>query len=253
MKPVAGALADGVPHWSPAAGICLDARRAVFLEKSRRLVVADLHLGFAWVQRRRGQLLPVSVADDTPARLAELCRDWDPLEIVVLGDVVHEAVPLEAVREELAAVLEAAGSERRWRLILGNHDRRLGTRLAEWGLGLPCMAEWTEEAFGFVHGDALPSGDGGECGGWVLSGHEHPAVELGDGGTRRAKVPAFLLGVGPDGRRALVVPAFSRWAAGCVMGRRPFLGAWAERVRWETAVACLGPRLLPIPVERLCG
>jgi len=61
-------------------------------------------------------------------------------------------------------------------------------------------------------------------------------------------VPAFLVG-----ERRVILPPFSNWAAGSVVGRQPFLGEWARRSKFRTAVACLGPRLLPIPWERLPG
>ena len=52
-----------------------------------------------------------------------------------------------------------------------------------------------------------------------------------------------------DGR--VVLPAFSHWAGGCVLGRQPLLGEWARAAGFEKAIACLGPRLLPIPWNRL--
>ncbi|MCC6233574.1 MAG: hypothetical protein IT580_13070, partial [Verrucomicrobiales bacterium] len=35
-------------------GVWLDARRAVWLEGHRALLVADVHLGYVWAERQRG-------------------------------------------------------------------------------------------------------------------------------------------------------------------------------------------------------
>ncbi len=224
----------------------LDARRAVFLPALRTLAVADLHLGYAWAQRKRGHLLPVSAADDTLARLQALCVDWNPEVVVVLGDFVHAASSVEGIRAAVSDVLGGLPPAVRWQIVLGNHDHRLPAQLGEWGLRVPCHASLDVDGFRFIHGDVppvepLPSG-------WTLSGHEHPALVLGDGGTTSARVPAFLVG-----ERRVILPPFSNWAAGSVVGRQPFLGEWARRSKFRTAVACLGPRLLPIPWERVPG
>ena len=55
------------------------------------------------------------------------------------------------------------------------------------------------------------------------------------------KVPAFL--VGP---RRVVLPAFSRWAAGQVMGRQAALSPLADATALRHAVALLGHRVLPL-------
>ena len=229
--------------WAVAEGVHLDARRAVYLAKGRILLVADLHLGYAWAQRQRGQLLPIG-EDDTLTRLNALCADWAPEVLMVLGDLVHAVASPEGIREAVIALVRGLPSSVRLEVVLGNHDLRLESRLIEWGVPLPCAEERREGQHRFIHGHLLPTEGAGVI--WTFSGHEHPALELGDGGTTSAKVPAFLVG---DGR--VVLPAFSHWAGGCVLGRQPLLGEWARAARFEKAIACLGPRLLPIPWNRL--
>jgi len=67
-------------------------------------------------------------------------------------------------------------------------------------------------------------------------GHEHPAISVGDGVTTSVKCPCFLIS-----RRVIVLPAFSLWAAGGV--------EMALRERFDHAVAILGDKLLPIPLN----
>src|SRR5690242_15053507 len=64
-----------------AQGLCLDARRALWYAPARTLVVADLHLGYAWAQRKAGLLLPLSPGDDTVDRLEALLDCYRPEQL----------------------------------------------------------------------------------------------------------------------------------------------------------------------------
>src|SRR4051812_18610169 len=111
-----------------SSGLWLDARRAVWLEDHRALLVADLHLGYAWAHRQRGNLLPIQTAEDTLDRLQILATEYSPREIIVLGDVIHAAVRAESVIADLRRLHDLAGGVA-VRLISGNHDAQLATML----------------------------------------------------------------------------------------------------------------------------
>ena len=223
-----------------SAAITLDVRRAVWLPDVEALVVADTHLGYAWVQRQRGQLLPLGLEDTLP-RLEALLADYPARQVIVLGDVVHAALATdrmaEAVRELVQTIVTPT---RRLSFVLGNHDRGLPDRLRTWGLPVTTVAEVSLPGFRLVHGDQAVASPG--PGTRILSGHEHPSLLLDDGVATRAKVPAFL--VGPD---AVLLPAFSRWAAGSLAQPGHFSGPVARQASYTTAVACLGERLLRLP------
>ncbi len=231
-------------------GMLLDARRAVFLPGSRTLVVADLHLGYAWAKRVRGALLPVSAPDDTTARLMELQRDHGAKRIVVLGDVIHEAVALPVLEGLLREFCERLSIASEIVFCLGNHDRKLDRLMKGWKLPIACHRELELDSCCLLHGDteSLAAADGmafrldspTRC----LIGHEHPCIALDDGVSSRVRCPAFLFA-----DDLLVLPAFSTWAAGCEVGRQPFLGPLARAARFHNAVACVGPRLLRLPLR----
>ena len=88
--------------------LVLDARRAAWLPGPRLLAVADTHLGHAWVQRARGQLVPVGTPDDSLDRLAALVRDHAARRLVIVGDVVHAALDVPGLRDHLAALATLA-------------------------------------------------------------------------------------------------------------------------------------------------
>ena len=136
-----------------APGICLDARCAVFLADTGTLAVADLHLGYAWAHRARGNLLPICAGDDTLPRLRELIDDYAPREVALLGDIVHAAVRAEPLLDELRAL--AALAERvPLRLIAGNHDAQLQRLLQQSAIGLTLARELVAEPHLLLHGDS---------------------------------------------------------------------------------------------------
>jgi uncharacterized protein len=231
-----------------ANGLVLDARRAVFLPASRTLAVADLHLGYAWAKRTRGTLLPIT-ADDTGDRLTELLHDYQPQRLIVLGDIVHEAVALPALEQLVRNLRRRVVPACELTFCLGNHDRHLEKRLGDWQLPVTCRRQVSLDGHELLHGDVPPQPDGdapfaleGSPAVSRIIGHEHPVITLGDGVASRAKCPAFLVADG-----LLVLPAFSSWAAGCEFGRQPFLGPLARGAKFHTAFVCAGSRVLRLP------
>lgn len=224
-----------------APGIILDARRAVWFEAEQALAVADLHLGYAWAQRSRGAMLPLTAQDDTIARLADLVRDYGARELFVLGDVVQKAVPIEPVREPLRALCGEIGSSVKLRLLGGNHDRGLARLLSECEASVEVEGAAELGPHWLLHGDAALAVEPAE-GGRIFIGHEHPAIRVGDG-VASVKCPCFLAGP-----RVVVLPAFSAWAAGSNVRQDTFMSPLARGAQFREAYAILANKLLPIPL-----
>jgi putative SbcD/Mre11-related phosphoesterase len=227
-------------------GALLDARRALWLVDHRVLVIADLHLGYAWVHRRRGQLLPVASPSAEFAELQSLIADYKPARIVLLGDVVHHASDIAPLRDELCAIVRAIPVE--VHVLMGNHDRGLPRLFRDCGLDAHFGEELQLGRFIFAHGDRALTASAAACmgeikqsGGLLVIGHEHPAITLGDGVTPVIKCPCFLTAPG-----LLVLPAFSHWAAGTNVRAGKFLSVFSRAVTFEKAVAVVAGKLLPI-------
>jgi metallophosphoesterase superfamily enzyme len=75
----------------------------------------------------------------------------------------------------------------------------------------------------------------------IVMGHEHPAISIGDGVTTSQKCPCFLVS-----DTVIVLPAFSRWAAGTDIHAHPFMSETARAAKFTRAIAICGKRLLPI-------
>lgn len=226
-----------------APGVMLDARRAVWIEPSRTLVVADLHLGYAWAHRRRGQLLPVISGEDTLERLAAMDAAYQPNQIVLLGDIVHEAIASPELLDALRTLVEKFGE--RLRPIAGNHDQKLDRVLRAAKVHLPLLSAYEMSGHRFEHGDLsdeeIARARLAECRGRLFVGHEHPAIFLSDQIASRLRAPCFLVG-----ERLIVVPAFSPWAAGSDVRRGEFLSAYLRVERPMRAIAIVAEKLLPV-------
>src|SRR5690349_3818652 len=73
-------------------GMFAHASGALWLDEIRTLIAADVHLGYGWALRRRGQLGPVG-DDKVCQKLISVVKELAPEEIVFLGDLVHAPRP----------------------------------------------------------------------------------------------------------------------------------------------------------------
>ena len=216
-----------------------DAAGALWAVEGRTLLVADLHLGYGWAQRRRGELGPV-VEGETRERLLRLVEAGRPERLVLVGDIVHAPRPAAEERAMIAQTLTALRDRTELVCVLGNHDRAFSTEFPEF----PAVAEWRTSGVRVVHGDVLPTGP--LEGVVTVVGHFHPAVRVKTASGASQKMAAFL-----EGRGLLVLPAFSNFSAGCDMRRempeelRRWFGASAVR-----AVVTDGKRLLELQIGR---
>jgi putative SbcD/Mre11-related phosphoesterase len=232
-----------------SVGITADARRALWLTETQTLAVADLHLGYAWAHRHSGNLLPLSAREDSVERLLELVESHQPRELALLGDIVHRAVPVKALKSELCELIEALGARTRLRLIAGNHDRDLRRLLDECGIAAELVTEFEAGKHLLTHGDGVADSRTAASqlqvararGGRVIIGHEHPAITISDGAATSVKCPCFLVS-----ERLIVLPAFSNWAAGANVRSRRFMSAFARGETFDAAFAVLAGKILPV-------
>lgn len=218
-------------RFDPAGGLWVD--------EGRTLLVADLHLGYGWAQRRRGELGPV-VEGGTRERLMRLVEAGKPERVVLVGDVVHAPRPATEERQMIEETLRELRGRAELVCVLGNHDRAFAAEFAEF----PAVEEWRTAGVRVLHGDVFPAGP--EEGVVTVVGHFHPVVRVKTASGASQKMTAFL-----EGRGLVVLPAFSGFSAGCDM-RREMPG---ELRRWfgdeeVRAVVTDGERLLEMRIGR---
>ncbi len=96
----------------------------VLLPDTGTLVVADLHLGKSAAFRARGLPVPEGDSSRDLERLAALVAETGARELVVAGDLFHNATGLTPeIHGVLAGFLERVAIP--VSLVLGNHDRKV--------------------------------------------------------------------------------------------------------------------------------
>jgi DNA ligase-associated metallophosphoesterase len=205
---------------SPCGGLALRVRNtavvfrasgALWLEASRTLVVADLHLEKGSAYASRGQLLPPYDTRETLRRLEAEVAALAPAAVVLLGDTFHDRKSEERLPPDDGARLAELADGRRLVWVIGNHDadgpRRLPGDVAD---------EIMFEGLLFRH-EPQAGPQPGE-----VAGHLHPAARVAAprGSVRRR---CFVT----DAER-IVLPAFGAYAGGLNVRDAAFAGLFAR-------------------------
>jgi putative SbcD/Mre11-related phosphoesterase len=148
-------------------------------QKTRTMVIADLHIGWEMALSERG----IHVPTQTPKliqKLKDLIFKYKPENLLVLGDVKHTVATAEM--GEWHDVPDFFSEAKRqvdevW-IIRGNHDGNLEPLLPESVRILPATGVRLGEV-GFFHGHRWPSPTLLECRTLVM-GHVHPVVAFRD-------------------------------------------------------------------------
>lgn len=181
---------------------------ALWLPAGRTALIADVHLGYAWALRRRGQLAP-PVGGGVETRLRTLLDDLRPETLVVLGDLVHAPRPAPEERAAIEAVVDELRQRTRLLLVKGNHDRGFERDFAH--LRIPVAESWQAPGWFAIHGDRWVAPPEGHC---LVAGHFHPAVTVRDAAGAGRRLPAVIAYP-----QMVLLPAFSPLAAGAAPRR----------------------------------
>lgn len=185
-------------------GLSAHSSGGLFITDSATLVLADVHLGYSWAQRRRGELGPLA-DEKTRDKLQRVVEELHPRRIVFLGDLVHAPKSCEPERAWIEAVLLGLGERAELIAVRGNHDRAFAREFGH--LPVRTIPAWVEGGLLALHGDKLPTLQGE--GGTVLVGHLHPVLVVRDAAGAPQKLPVFLVT-----NACVLLPAFSPFAGG---------------------------------------
>ncbi len=185
-------LAPG--RWAHASG-------ALWLSDCRTALLADVHLGYGWALRRRGQLGPVQEAA-VRRKLMAAIEDLNPSTVVFVGDVVHAPRPGPQERSAIESTLSELSAHCELVLIPGNHDRAFQRDYP--GASVRIVSEWRHCGLLAVHGHVVPASND-----HLIVGHVHPALGISDHAGATQKVPVFVVS-----ERVTILPAFSPLSVG---------------------------------------
>jgi uncharacterized protein len=227
-------LLELVPgRWAHASG-------ALWLSDCRTALLADVHLGYGWALRRRGQLGPVQDAA-VRRKLMAAIEDLNPLTVVFVGDIVHAPRPGPQERSAIESTLTELSTRCELVLIPGNHDRAF---LRDYpGASVRIVSEWRQRGLLAVHGHVLPASND-----HLIVGHVHPALSVSDHAGATQKVPVFVVS-----ERVTILPAFSPLSAGgdIRVHMPPSIGRLMNGSE-TTVIAASGKRVVNLgPLSRL--
>lgn len=168
--------------------------KAVFWPRLSVLLVADLHLGKSSHFRKHGLAVPEMAERNNLWRLSGLFNDWQPKEVIFLGDLFHSKI--NKAWHDFVDFMEAYPNVKRT-LILGNHDILGADIFAEANLHTAAQMEL---------GPFLLSHDAVENARlFNLFGHVHPAIRLRGAGKQSLTLPCFYFDLK---RRYGIMPSF---------------------------------------------
>ncbi|MBV8688491.1 MAG: hypothetical protein JOZ59_00155 [Candidatus Eremiobacteraeota bacterium] len=173
-------------------GVAAIAGGMLWLERTRSLMAADVHLGYEEVI---GGALPLWSTQPSVAALCDAAQILRADEIILLGDVIHGAHLSPGASRRIVDALRRLRLHARLEIIAGNHEGR--TRGAE-VLGLT-HERLERGGWLLLHGDQ-PTLDG--C---AIIGHVHPSLHLGG----KESVPVFLASP-----QLVIAPAMTPYSSG---------------------------------------
>jgi len=181
--------------------------RAVFVPAAETLVIADIHLGKAAASSVDA---PIDDGADIRERLESVLAATEPSTVVVAGDLLHSFSRLpHSVERDLDRLLETVDAVGAKLVVTpGNHDTLLETVFdGETTLEY----ELADGETVVCHGHDRPETTADR----YIVGHDHPALSI-----EGRKRPCVLYGPNVyDGADVLVLPAFTRLAAGATINQ----------------------------------
>ncbi len=187
-----------------------------YIKPIKSLVLADLHLGYEGIMAKQGVLLPQVNLKSMLLSIGRACSGRDVSTIIVDGDIKNAFTTVETAEfnELYDFANHVRGIGAKLVLIKGNHDNFVERYKGP--LGLEVYRQETKIGdFDFFHGEELPSSKG-----FLVMGHEHPAIGVYDDTGRLERLKCFLFG-SYKGSKLLVMPSASYFSSGTAVNIEP--------------------------------
>jgi putative SbcD/Mre11-related phosphoesterase len=200
----------------------IEPQPALYAPGKDAVIVSDLHIGIEAVEARTGTLMPKFQMEEILDELETMRDETGADRLVIVGDIKHSfSGTNEREREEVERFLDKISLlfETVW-LIEGNHDNALTYRIDDY-TNVELDDHFAEDGVLFVHGHEKLEDLEELTADIVVIGHEHPAIVLTDDVGITEKIACFLYGDMKDGRKIIVLPAFSRLASGTEVNKVP--------------------------------
>lgn len=174
--------------------------KAIYWPSKKILLLADLHLGKAGHFRKAGVPISAQVHRQDLQILDTLLQQWQPSEVIFLGDLFHSSYNCEW---NLLESWMQEHPQRQFILIKGNHDI-LPKALYESSVLKIEDEKMLISPFLLTHHP--PEAGCSDAPHYRLCGHIHPAVQLYGAGRQQLSLPCFYFGL-----HYALLPAFGKF------------------------------------------
>jgi DNA ligase-associated metallophosphoesterase len=159
----------------------------IFWEEKKALIASDLHFGKTGHFRKSGVAVPQAVYKEDLQRLVTQIQYFQPLQLVVVGDLFHSQLNKEL---DLFQRWRENFSGLEIQLVKGNHDILESQWYDQAGITVS-HPELFMQDFQFVHDISQQPAQAGQKGGYAFSGHIHPGVRISGAGKQSLCFPCF--------------------------------------------------------------
>jgi len=192
-------ISAGKPFTLLGEELLLLPQRAIYWQKEKMLIAADLHLGKTGHFRKAGIAIPRDMEQNDLSVLSDLVDEFKPEKIVFLGDLFHSDLNADW---DWFAMWRQQFPQLHVTLVRGNHDiihdshyQQLNVSLCDSLVAGPFVMLHHPIAHDATHPD-----------GYVLCGHIHPGVALTGKGRQSITLPCFAFG-----NNQCILPSFGKF------------------------------------------
>ncbi len=196
---------------------------ALFLEKKKTLIIADLHIGYEEALNKQGMLVPRFQFKEICQRLMNILEKTKPEIVIINGDLKHEfgTISEQEWRETLKILDLISKYCKKIILIKGNHDTILGPIAKK--RNIEVVEDYKINNLLILHGHKLVKTNAET----LIIGHEHPAISLRKG-LRQEKFKCFLKGKYKR-KNLIVMPSFCLVTEGTDIQKEELLSPYLQQ------------------------
>lgn len=176
--------------------LILTNQRAIFIDKTKTLVISDLHLGKTAHFRKNGIAIPNHVVFNDLERLKNLITYFNPEQIIIAGDFFHASGNSEL---EIFKNWKKSSGNIDFILVKGNHDRLSENIYQNLNIEI-YFPSYSLNRLDIVHYPPKETRD------YHICGHIHPGIFLKGIGKQRLGLPCYVVR-----ENCLILPAFSKF------------------------------------------
>ncbi len=185
--------------------------KALYLPKLNILAIGDLHLGYEFMLRESGSLIPPFQEKQTKQDLEEIFEILNKQKkqikkVIFLGDIKHFFAYQKAEKNilvELLKLVEKYVDEENIILIKGNHEKI--AQIANRNF----VSYYIEDNMAFVHGDIVfPEIFKNKGIKLIIMGHLHPAITLRDEQKIKSEKYKCFLSGNYESKQFIILPSF---------------------------------------------